>query len=114
MHMKSTRPVSTSVSASGPPLNGTWVASNPAASRSRSAAQCVALPMPADANVMLPFFAAATSCWIVLKPFLGETTSTLGTVPKIATPAKSRAVSYGACGYAAGAAECAEAWISTV
>ena len=49
MQVKSTRPVVTSVSASGPPLNGTWTALNPALTRSRSAAQWVALPTPADA-----------------------------------------------------------------
>ena len=48
-HMKSTRPVITSVSASGPPRNGMCVALKPALSRKRSAAQCVALPTPADA-----------------------------------------------------------------
>jgi hypothetical protein len=39
MLMKSTWPLATWVRASGPPLNGTWVALNPAAMRSRSTAQ---------------------------------------------------------------------------
>ena len=49
MQVKSTRPVITSVSASGPPRNGTWVAWKPPLIRMRSAAQCVALPTPAEA-----------------------------------------------------------------
>ena len=49
MLVQSTRPVITSVSASGPPRNGTCVAWKPPAIRMRSAAQCVALPTPAEA-----------------------------------------------------------------
>ena len=49
MQVKSTRPVITSVSASGPPRNGTCTAWNPALTRRRSAAQWVALPTPAEA-----------------------------------------------------------------
>ena len=44
---KSTRPVITSVSASGMPLNGTWMASKPALRRNRSVLRCVAEPTPA-------------------------------------------------------------------
>jgi hypothetical protein len=93
MLMKSTSPLATWVRASGPPLNGTWRAVNPAASRSRSAAQWVALPTPADANVNEPFLAAWTSSLSVLIPLAGETTVTFGTVPKTATPARSRPAS---------------------
>ena len=48
MQAKSTRPVITSVIASGPPRNGTWVPWKPALTRKRSAAQWVALPTPAE------------------------------------------------------------------
>ena len=93
MLMKSTRPVTTSVSASGPPLNGMWVASIPAATRRRSAPQCVALPMPAEAKVKLAIRPASINSFMVLNPFFGETTVTLGTMPNMTTPAKSLAVS---------------------
>ena len=49
IEVKSTRPVITSVSASGPPRNGTWTPVKPPATLIRSAAQCVALPTPAEA-----------------------------------------------------------------
>jgi len=39
--------------------------------------------------------AAATSSCNVLIPFAGEITTTLGVLPREATAAKSRAVSYG-------------------
>ena len=47
-HMKSMRPAITSVSDSAP-RNGTCTPSKPALTRSRSAAQWVALPAPAEA-----------------------------------------------------------------
>ena len=93
MLMKSTSPLATWVRASGPPLNGTWTALNPAASRNRSAAQWVALPTPADANVNEPFLAASTNSLRVLIPFAGEITVTFGTLPKRATPERSRPAS---------------------
>src|SRR5262249_27456469 len=89
--IKSTRPVMTSVSASGPPRKGTWVALKPALTMKRSAAQWVALPTPAEAKLRLPSFALATSSCTVLMPFDGATSSTFGTLPKTATPAKSAA-----------------------
>ncbi len=94
-HVKSTRPVMTSVSASGMPLNGTWIASNPALTRKRSVLRWVAEPTPAVAKVSPPGLdlAAATRSFSVLKPFSGETTVTLGELPSDVTAAKSRAVS---------------------
>src|ERR1700730_6619245 len=68
MKQKSTRPLITSVSAAGPPLNGTCVALTPAESRKRSAAQWVALPTPADAKVIAPPLARSTSSLTVLIP----------------------------------------------
>src|SRR5262249_19469482 len=88
---KSTRPAITSVSPSRPPGNGTWTASNPALMRNRSAAQWVALPVPADAKVNDPALAAATNSGNVLRPLSGETTVTLGMVPNGTTAEKSRA-----------------------
>src|SRR5260370_14584386 len=86
---KSTRPAITSVRAASPPLNGTWVALTPAASRKRSAAQCVALPTPADPKVTVLSFARSTNSPAVLMPFDGATSITFGTAPNMATPAKS-------------------------
>ena len=94
MKQKSTRPVMTSVSAAGPPLNGTWVALMPAESKKRSAAQCVALPTPAEAKVSAPTLVRSTRAATVVMPVAGATNSTLGTTPKTATPAKSLAGSY--------------------
>jgi hypothetical protein len=45
----STRPASTSVSASGAPLNGTICPVKPAARRNRSMVKCGGVPMPAAA-----------------------------------------------------------------
>src|SRR5262249_30487256 len=87
------RPVITSVSASGPPRNGTCVALNPALTMKRPAAQWVALPTPAEAKLMLPSFAFATSSCRVLIPFDGAIRSTFGTLPKLATAEKSPAAS---------------------
>src|SRR5215471_13715774 len=64
--MKSTRPAITSVSASGPPLNGMCSALMPALSNNRSAPQCVALPIPAEAKLNVPARPAAISSGSVL------------------------------------------------
>ena len=93
MHMKSTRPVMTSVSASGPPRNGTCTAWKPPLRRRRSAAQCVALPTPAEAKVSERALAAAASSASVLMFFEGAITTTFGTLPNEATAEKSFAVS---------------------
>jgi hypothetical protein len=93
MQAKSTRPVITSVTASTPPLNGTWVALKPALTRSRSAAQCVALPTPAEAKVIFPDFAAATNSPRVLMPFEGAIMTTLAALPNGMTAEKSRVTS---------------------
>ena len=93
MKMKSTRPVMTSVSASGPPRNGTCVTCRPALTMNRSAAQWVALPTPAEAKLIPSDFALATNSCTVLMPFDGATSSTFGTLPKLATAAKSFAAS---------------------
>ena len=72
----------TSVSASGPPRNGTWTASKPALMRSRSTLRWVAEPTPTDAKLKDPGFAlaAATKSWIVLIPLDGETINTFATL----------------------------------
>ena len=80
MHMKSTRPVTTSVSASGPPRNGTWTAFEPGAQQQplrRHAWRCE----PADAKVNEAGLAAGDELAQVLMPFAGEITVTFGTMP---------------------------------
>ena len=52
--MKWTRPAMTSLSDSGAPLYGTWVASMPAASLNISPLIWVPLPMPAELKLIWP------------------------------------------------------------
>jgi hypothetical protein len=63
----------------------------PAATRSRSPAQCEAAPSPAEAKFNTPglALAAATRSPTDFQPFDGAATSTLGCTPNMATGMKS-------------------------
>ena len=69
------------------------MALNPALMRKRSAAQWLALPTPEEEKVTFSLLALATRSSAVRMPLDAATSSTLGTVPNRATPAKSLTVS---------------------
>ncbi len=72
---KCTRPVMTSVSASGMPLWGTCTTSMPALLRIISPPKCVALPVPAEVKLSCPGFALASAT----RSLTERTSSELGT-----------------------------------
>src|SRR5215470_10879358 len=80
----------------------------PAASFSRSAAQCEAEPSPAEAKFNAPGFAlaAATRSVTDFQPFEGAATNTLGCTPNSATGTKSCSGSQGSVLYSATAEPC--------
>src|SRR3954470_379992 len=95
-----TRPPSTSVTAGGMPLYGTWIMLTPAARWNISAERCGAEPAPGVANVSSPGFALprAMRSFTDFAANDGVTTMTFGWKLSCVTAVKSLNGSYGSFG----------------